>query len=76
MHLKGSGVYKNHRIHVAQLLSGVWVASVVKLGRSGVQPGSPPVKQIRGEYASHDEAVSAAKQRLDQEDISPESPPQ
>ena len=71
MDLKGSGVYKNHRIHTAQLLSGVWVVSVVELGRGQERGGDAPVARIRGEYASQGEAVSAAKHCVDQEGTSP-----
>jgi hypothetical protein len=75
MDLKGSGVYKMHRIHTTRLPSGVWVVSIVKLGvakddaRIG---GGPPVERIRGEYRSQGEAVSAAKQFVDRGDTPPE----
>ena len=69
MDLMGSGVYKNHRIHTTHLPSGVWVVSIVKLGaaKEGARIGGrPPVERIRGEYLSQDDAVSAAKQFVDQ----------
>ena len=75
MDLKGSGVYKMHRIHTTRLPSGVWVVSIVRLGvarddaRFG---GGPPVERIRGEYRSQAEAVSAAKQYVDRGDTPPE----
>jgi hypothetical protein len=60
--LEGDGVYRNHRIHTSLLFSGVWVASVVHFGArdSGVE-------RVRGEYPTHDEAVLAAKQHIEQE---------
>ena len=68
MDLKGSDVYKQHRIHTTRLPSGVWVVSIVKLGvakdNAGVG-GGPPVERIPGEYRSQGEAVSAAKQYVD-----------
>jgi hypothetical protein len=70
MDLLGSGVYKNHRIHTTHLPSGVWVVSIVKLGmaKDGARVAArPPVERIRGEYLSQDEAISAAKQFVDQE---------
>jgi hypothetical protein len=62
INLEGDGVYRNHRIHTSQLFSGVWVASVVHFGArdSGVE-------SVRGEYRTHDEAVSAAKRHIEQE---------
>jgi hypothetical protein len=60
--LKGEGVYKNHRIHTARLFSGVWVASVVHFGAKG-----SGVETVRGEYQTHEQAVTAAKRHIDQE---------
>ena len=74
MDLQGNGVYKHHRIHTTQLLSGVWVASIVRLGAAadGTRVGGgPPVERIRGEYPSQGEAVSAAKQYVDQRAVPP-----
>jgi len=71
MDLNESEIYKRHRIHITQLLSGVWVVSVVKLGRGRELGGGPPVERIRGEYGSEAEAVSAAKQHVDRESLPP-----
>ena len=61
--LEGEGVYKKHRIHTARLFSGVWVASVVHFGAKG-----SGVETVRGEYQTHEEAVSAAKRHIEQEE--------
>jgi hypothetical protein len=69
MDLKGSGVYKDHRIHTTHLPSGVWVVSIVRLGvakHSARVGGGPPVERVPGEYPSQGEAVSAARQHVDQ----------
>ena len=67
--LKGEGVYKQHRIHIARLFSGVWVASVVHFGAKG-----SGVETVRGEYKTREEAVAAAEAHIDQEEEEKEGP--
>ena len=64
--LEGDGIYRHHRIHTSYLFSGVWVAAVVHFGArdSGVET-------VRGEYGTHDEALSAAKRYIEQEEEQP-----
>jgi len=64
MDLKGEGVYKKHRIHVSQLKSGIYVVSVVHFGA----PQGSGVETLRGEYRTREEAVTAAKAYIDQEE--------
>jgi hypothetical protein len=65
MGLEGEGVYQHHRIHVDQLLSGVWIAAIYHFGArdSGVE-------RVRGEYPTKAEAVEAAKRHIDREEES------
>ena len=60
MDLEGEGVYKNHRVHVSRLESGVYVASVVHFGAQG-----SGVETVRGQYGTREEAVAAAKALID-----------
>jgi len=57
MALTASETYMHHRIHASRLFSGVWVVSVVA-------PGSRIV-HIPGEFATHEQAVQAAKDCID-----------
>ena len=52
-----SALYRQHRIHVSQLHSGVWVASVVARGGR--------VVHLQNEFATHDEALCAAEKQVD-----------
>ncbi len=61
--IQGEGVYKRHRIHVAQLPSGVWVAEAVHFGAS-----DSGVERVSGEYRTREEAVAAAKWHIDHEE--------
>jgi len=61
--LQGDGIYRKHRIHTTHLGSGVWVTSVVHFGAQ-----DSGVETVRGEYQNHEEAVTAAKRHIDQED--------
>jgi len=61
--LEGEGVYKRHRIHVAELPSGVWVASAVHFGAS-----DSGVERVRGEYPTKADAIAAAKAHIDREE--------
>jgi len=70
MDLQGRGIYRQHRIHTTRLVSGLWVAAVVRLGAS-LPPGQghagPPVEHLRGEHPSEVEAIAAARDYLDRQ---------
>ena len=63
MGLMTNGMYKNRRIHTSRLFSGVWVASIVAPGGS--------VTHVRGEFISHEQALQAAEESIDQKDQEP-----
>ncbi len=63
--MHGYGVYKGYRIHLSRLQSGSWLISLVRLGVSRTALAGPPVENVRGQYASEDEAVSAARAYID-----------
>jgi hypothetical protein len=63
--LKGYGVYKGHRIHLSRLHSGSWLISLVRLGVSQAAAAGAPVENVRGQYASEEDAVSAARAYID-----------
>lgn len=65
MNPEESSVYKAHRIHTTQLISGSWITSIVKLGVPKQGNAGPPVERIRGDHPSKDEAISAAKRYID-----------
>jgi hypothetical protein len=67
--LNESTLYKEHRIHTKQLPSGLWIASIVNLGkRKMVNTDSltAAVSRIPGEYDSEEGAIQAAKGYIDQ----------
>jgi hypothetical protein len=65
MNPEESDVYKGHRIHTTQLISGSWIASIVKLGVPKRGNAGPPVERIQGDHSSKDEAISSAKRYID-----------
>jgi hypothetical protein len=68
MGVTGTTMHQDCRIHTSRLESGKWVASFVA-------PGGK-VDHIRGEFASQDAAIRAAKEQIDQRarGISPNDP--
>ena len=68
MNLKQSREYKAHRIHPTRLPSGSWITSIVKLGLPKKGNAGPPVERIRGDHPSKDEAISAARRYIDQQE--------
>ena len=65
MNPEESNVYKAHRIHTTQLISGSLITSIVKLGVPKQGNAGPPVQRIHGDHPSKDEAISAAKRYID-----------
>lgn len=72
--LQGHGVYKGHRIHLSGLHSGSWLISLVRLGVSKPGTAGPPVENARGQYASEEDAVSAARTYIDGGDAALDMP--
>ena len=60
--LKGDAVFQRHRIHISQLVSGVYVVSIVHFGAQ-----DSGVENLRGEYRTREEAMAAAKQHIEEE---------
>lgn len=61
-------VYKAYRIHVSDLLSGLWLSKIVSIGeRKPMTKDSltDAVTRVPGEYPSKAEALQAAKQYID-----------
>ena len=68
--LKESPVYKAHRIHTLQLPSGLWLASIVNVGKrkaTTLHSLTGAVSRIPREYDSEEEAVQAAKAYIDRQ---------
>jgi hypothetical protein len=69
MPIMDSGViYKNHRIHLSLLKSGLWLGQIVSLGgRKPVTEDSltDTVTRVPGEYPSEAEALQAASKYID-----------
>jgi hypothetical protein len=61
--------YEGHRIYVLQLRNALWAASIMRLTMlqqdNRTSPGDV-VDGIGGEYASRDQAITAAKQFIDE----------
>jgi hypothetical protein len=67
--LKQSPVYKEHRIHIKPLPSGLWIASIVNFGKrklANTDSLTAAVNRVPGEYDSDQEAIEAAKRYIDQ----------
>ena len=61
MELTGITEYRGRRIHTSRLESGTWVSSIVAPG--GI------VQHVRGEFASHEQALEAAQLYIDQQPL-------
>ena len=60
-------LYKEYRIHTAQLRSALWVSTIVRVGeRQAMTPDSltPAVTRVPGEYLAEVEALQAAMQYI------------
>lgn len=69
--MEESTVYKGHRIHTKQLPSGLWLTSIVNIGKrkmTTMDSLTAAVSRVPGEYDSQREAIQAAKQYLDQKE--------
>ncbi len=69
-------VYKQHRIHTQHLPSGLWLASVVNLGKrktTTTNSLTAAVSRIPHEYDSEPDAIRAARQYIDQQEEVKES---
>ena len=65
---KESPLYREHRIHAAQLPSGVWRAAVVNVGKHKMTSGdslTDAVMRIPGEHNSETQAIQIAKEYID-----------
>jgi hypothetical protein len=63
-------VYKGHRIHTKRLFSGVWISTLVNVGKKTVptkESLTDTVTRVPGEYAVEDEAIQAARAYIDYE---------
>ncbi len=68
--MKESPIYKQYRIHTAELSSGEWVASIVNMGKRKLitkDSLTMAVTRIPKEYSSEAEAIQAAKDYIDQQ---------
>ncbi len=54
-------VYESHRIHAAYLFGGGWAVFVVHSEARGAE-----METVPGEYQTHEEALSVAKQYIEQ----------
>ena len=64
-------VYKEHRIHTLHLPSGLWLATIVNLGKrktTTTNSLTAAVSRIPREYDSEQEAIQAARQYIDQQE--------
>ena len=60
-------LYKEYRIHTAQLRSALWVSTIVRVGeRQAMTTDSltPAVTRVPGEYPAEVEALQAAMQYI------------
>ena len=67
-------VYKEHRIHISRLASGLWLGIIVKLGQKKAMTKNSltsAVTRVPGEYDAEEEAIRAAKQYIDDEEGRP-----
>lgn len=67
--MKESPDYKQHRIHTKQLPSGLWIASIVNIGKRklvNTDSLTAAVSRVPGEYDSKQEATEGAKRYIDQ----------
>lgn len=63
-------IYKGHRIHTKRLYSGVWIGTLVNLGKKTVptrEALTVAVTRVPGEYESEDTAIQAARAYIDVE---------
>ena len=70
--LKQNPVYKQHRIHTQVLASGLWLVSIVNVGKRKTTTGhslTDAVTRIPREYDSEDRAIRAAKEYIDQQAV-------
>ncbi len=68
--MKESRVYRQHRVHTVQLTSGLWLASIVNVGKRKMTTGNSlteAVTRIPMEYGSEEQAIRAAKEYIDQQ---------
>ncbi len=64
-------VYKQHRIHTQHLPSGLWLASIVNVGKRKMTTTNSltaAVSRIPHEYDSETEAIQAARRYIDREE--------
>ncbi len=67
--LKETTIYKDHRIHTTQLPSGLWLTSIVNVGKRKITTAdslTDAVSRVPGEYRSEREAIQAAERYIDQ----------
>ena len=70
--LRENRIYRQHRIHTIQLISGLWLASIVNFGKRKMTTGNSltdAVTRIPREYHSEEEAIRAAKEYIDQQAV-------
>ncbi len=63
-------VYKEHRIHTRQSMSGLWIVCTVSLKKEKVETRhslTDSVTRVPGEYNLEEKAIQAAKEYIDQE---------
>ena len=68
--LKQNPVYKQHRIHTQVLASGLWLVSIVNVGKRKTTTGhslTDAVTRIPREYGSVEQAIQAAIQYIYQQ---------
>ncbi len=72
-----SPVYKQYRIHTAQLLTESWIVSIVNTGKQKFTTKDSltmAVTRIPREYDSEQEALQAAKAYIDQQEDTERKP--
>jgi len=60
-------LYKEYRIHTAQLRSALWVSTIVRVGKRQAMTNdsrTPAVTRVPGEYPAEVEALQAAMQYI------------
>ncbi len=63
-------VYRKYRIHPQQLPSGLWLVSIVNLGKRKLTTENSltdAVSRVPGEFDSEEQASRAAKEYIDQQ---------